>query len=118
MSRDFYSRANSQDPDFQDMPSAPSDYYRRTMTNPFLKTHKIPESEYVEITKENRFQYFTKNCPICGKRIFGRPSEYPYYKTDGNRVAFLCGFCVHLKCAKDEQIHRTMEDILADEFDD
>lgn len=102
MSRDFYSRANSQASDYQDLPNAPADTFRRTMTNPYFKTYKIPASEYIEITKENRNKYFSKPCPVCGKPISGRPSEYPYYKMDGNKVAFVCGWCARLKCAKDE----------------
>ncbi|MBO6268023.1 MAG: hypothetical protein J6N19_02620 [Clostridium sp.] len=105
MNKEFYSKANSQATDYQDLLTAPTRSYRRTMTNPWLKTYKIPEDEYVEITKENRDKYFRKKCPICGKEISGRPSEYPYYKLDGNKVAFLCGWCVRLKCVKAKATH-------------
>ena len=118
MSKDFYSKANSQSSDYMDMPIAPNETFRKTMFNPWIKTYKIPADAYVKITQENRFKYFRKRCPVCGKEIFGRPSEYPYYKMEGDKVAFVCEWCARLKCIKDDQIHKTMEDILADEFDD
>ena len=95
----FYDRVNSQATDYQDLPPM-NDAFRRTMTNPYMKTYTIPAKEYVFITKENRNKFFSKKCPICGKQIFGRPSEYPYYKRDGNQVAFVCSACDKLKCVK------------------
>ncbi len=57
----------------------------------------VPESALMEITVRNRFRYFSAGCAVCGKRISGRPAEYPYYRKFGDRVAFLCDFCDELE---------------------
>lgn len=54
--------------------------------------HIVPASALMESSDRNRFRYFSTGCPICGKRISGRPAEYPYCRKFGERVAFPCEF--------------------------
>lgn len=66
-------------------------------SSPWYKSYTIPESALVDIAERDRFRYFSRRCPICGKPISGRPAEYPYYRKFGVKVVFLCDLCDELK---------------------
>ena len=66
-------------------------------SSPWYKSYTVPESALIDLTDKDRFRYFSKRCPICGKPISGRPAEYPYYRKFGLKVVFLCDLCDDLK---------------------
>lgn len=100
MSR-FVALQNSQAVDFYDLPTVSSDNYKRKrFDNPWVKKYVVPSECLMEVTKENRMQFFMRTCPICGGKISGRPSEYPFYRKEGNKYIFLCGWCASLKNIK------------------
>ncbi len=66
-------------------------------SSPWYRSYTIPESALIDITDRDRFSYFSKRCPICGKPISGRPAEYPYYRKFGMKIVYLCDMCDELK---------------------
>ena len=57
----------------------------------------VPRSCFESVTKENRFKFFMKNCPVCNGYIAGRPAEWPYYIRADDMYLFLCDRCAYIR---------------------
>ena len=98
MKNHVYNLMNSQEKDYLDLPSVSQNYFKnRFVYDPWRQKYYVPAERLEDVTEENRFNFFIKPCPICGKKISGRPAEYPHYRLFGSKVLFLCRYCSHLR---------------------
>ena len=54
---------------------------------------QIPDEQFVDLTKTNRFTYMRRKCAVCGEMILVRPLDWPFYRKAEGKYVYICQKC-------------------------
>ena len=81
----------------EDYGYATIDSIKERANRPERRILTVSKSDFMHVDKRNWMRLFTTNCPFCGKRISGRPCEWPYYIRKDDEYLWLCECCSHIR---------------------
>ena len=93
MARNFWMKAYSSARDYSVGNAMPLTADRGSYIRNQTIVKQIPDEQFVDLTKTNRFTYMRRKCAVCGERILVRPIDWPFYRKADDKYVYICQKC-------------------------